>query len=77
MCRTITIPVVSQGSGTRSLTLREGHRLRMFENRVLRRLYGSKKREVTAVWRKLHREELHKLYCSPNIGKIIKSERKR
>jgi hypothetical protein len=45
-----------------SLTLREEHRLRVFENRVLRRIFGSKREEVTGGWRKLHNEELHSLY---------------
>jgi hypothetical protein len=53
--------------------LREEHRLRMFENRVLRRIFGSKGDEVTGEWRKLHNEELRDLYSSPSIIKIIKS----
>jgi hypothetical protein len=48
---------------TRSLTLREKHRLRVFENRVLRRIFESKTDQVTGGWRKLHNEELHNLYC--------------
>ena len=54
------------------LTLREEHRLRMFENRVLRRIFGSKRDGVTGEWRKLHNEELNNLYCSPNIVRVIK-----
>jgi hypothetical protein len=54
------------------LTLREEHRLRVLENRVLR-IFGPKKDEVTGDWRKLHNEELHKLYSSPNIIRMIKS----
>jgi hypothetical protein len=54
---------------TWSLTLREEHRLRVFENRVLRRIFGPKRDEVTGVWRKLRNEELHNLYSSPNIIK--------
>jgi hypothetical protein len=54
------------------LTLREEHRLRAFENRVLRRIFGSKRDEVTGVWRKLHNEELRNLYSSPSIIKMIK-----
>jgi hypothetical protein len=53
------------------------HRLRVFENRVLRRLYGPKKDEVTGGWIKLHNEELHDLYSSPRIIRIIKSRRMR
>jgi hypothetical protein len=56
-----------------SLTLREGHRLRVFENRVLRRIFGPKRDEVTGEWRKLHNEELHDWYSSPSIIRIIKS----
>jgi hypothetical protein len=58
---------------TRSLTLREEHRLRVFENRVLRRIFGPKRDEVTGGWRKLHNEELRDLYSSPSIIRIIKS----
>jgi hypothetical protein len=56
--------VVLYGCETWSLTLREEHRLRVFENRVLRRIFGSKRDEVTGGWRKLHDEELHNLYSS-------------
>jgi len=62
---------------TRSLTLREKRRLRVFENRVLRGIFGSKRDEVTGEWRKLHNEELNDLYCSPNIVRVIKSSRMR
>ena len=54
------------------LTLREERRLRMFENRVLRRIFGPKSDEVTGEGRKLHIEELSDLYCSPNITRVIK-----
>jgi hypothetical protein len=63
--------------GTWSLTLREEHRLRVFENRVLRRIFVSKRDEVTGEWRKLHNKELHGLYSSPSIIRIIKSRRMR
>jgi hypothetical protein len=59
------------------LTLREEHRLKVFENRVLRRIFGPKRDEVTGDWRKLHNEELHNMYSSPNIIRIIKSRRMR
>jgi hypothetical protein len=57
--------------------LREDHRLRVFENRVLRRIFGPKRDEVSGEWRKLHSEVLHILYSSPNIIRQIKSRRKR
>jgi hypothetical protein len=59
------------------LTLREEHRLRVFENRALRRIFGPKRDEVTGEWRKLHNKELHDLYSSPSIIRIIKSRRMR
>jgi hypothetical protein len=59
------------------LTLREEHRLRVFKNRVLRRIFGSKRDEVTREWRKLHNKELHDFYSSPSIIIIIKSQRMR
>ena len=55
-----------------SVTLREEHRLRVFENRVLRRIFGPKRDEVTGDWRKLHNEELNDLYSSPIIVRMIK-----
>jgi hypothetical protein len=63
--KTIILPVVLYGCETWSLTLREEHRLRLFENRVLRRIFGPKRDEVTGEWRKLHNKELHDLYSSP------------
>jgi hypothetical protein len=60
--RTIILPVVLYGCETWSLTLREEHRLRVFENRVLRRIFGPKRDGVTGKWRRLHNEELNDLY---------------
>jgi hypothetical protein len=57
--------------------LREEHRLRVFENRILRRIFGPKRDEVTGEWRKLHNEELHNLYSSPDIIRQVKSRRMR
>jgi hypothetical protein len=73
MYRTIILPVVLYGCETWSLTLREEHRLRVFENSVLRRIFGPKRDEVTGEWRRLHNEELNDLYSSPNIIRAIKS----
>jgi len=74
--RTIILPVVLYGCGTWSLTLREKCRLRVFENRVMRRIYGTKRGMVTGERRKLHNEELSDLY-SPNTVQVIKSRRMR
>jgi hypothetical protein len=74
---TIILPVVLYGCETLSLTLREQHRLRVFENRVLRRIFGPKRDEVTGEWRKSYNEELHILYSSPNITRQMKSRRMR
>jgi hypothetical protein len=68
---TIILPLVLYGCKAWSLTLREEHRLRMFENRLLRRIFGPKRDEVTGEWRKLHNEELCDLYSSPSIIRII------
>ena len=73
--RTIILPVVLYGCETWSLTLREERRLRVFENRVWRRVFGSKKDEVTGEWRKLHKEELNDVYSLPNIVRVVKSRR--
>ena len=69
--------VVLYGCETWSLTLREERRLRVLEDRVLRRTFGSKREEVTGEWSKLHNEELNGLYCSPNIVRVMKSRRMR
>jgi hypothetical protein len=60
-----------------NLTLREEHRLRVFEDRVLRRIFGPKRDEVTGGWRKLHKGELHNLYSSTSIIRMMKSRRMR
>jgi hypothetical protein len=75
--KTIILPVALYGCETWSLTLREEHRLRVFENRVLRRIFGPKRDEATGEWRRLHNEELNDLYSSPNIILLIKSRRMR
>jgi hypothetical protein len=67
--------VVLDGCKTWSLALREEHRLRVFENRVLRRIYGPKRDEVMGGRRKLHNEALHNLHCSPSIIRMIQSRR--
>jgi hypothetical protein len=75
ICKTVILPVVLYGCETWSLTLGEEHRLRVFENRVLK-IFGPK-REEDGSWRKLHNDELHNLYSSPNIVRVIKSRRMR
>jgi hypothetical protein len=74
---TIILPVVLYGCETWSLTLRKEHRMGVFENKVLRRTFGLKRDEVTGEWRKLHNEELHDLYSSTSIIRIIKASRMR
>jgi hypothetical protein len=69
--------VVLNGCETWSLTLREERRLKVFENRALRRIFGPKRDEVTGEWRKLHNEELNDLYSLPNIVSVIESRRLR
>jgi hypothetical protein len=71
--KTIILPVVLYGSETWSLTLREEHRLRVFGNRVLRRIFRPKGDKVTGGWRKLRNEELHNLYSPASIIRMIKS----
>jgi len=71
--RIIILPVVLYGCETWSLTLRGERKLRVFENMVLRRIFGPRRDEVTGEWRRLHNEELNDLYCSLNIVRIIKS----
>jgi hypothetical protein len=71
--KTIILPVVLYGCETWSLRVRKEHRLRVFEKRVLRRILGPKRKEVTGGWRKLHNEELHNVCTLPSIIRIIKS----
>ncbi|KAJ4429626.1 hypothetical protein ANN_21827 [Periplaneta americana] len=75
--KTVILPVVLYGCETWTLTLREEHRLRVFENKVLRKIFGAKRDEVTGEWRKLHNTELHALYSSPDIIRNLKSRRLR
>ena len=71
-CSYMILPVVLYGCDTWSMTLREEHRLRVFENKVLRRIFGPKREKVTGEWRKLHFEELHDLCSSTNVIRLIK-----
>ncbi|KAJ4429512.1 hypothetical protein ANN_21681 [Periplaneta americana] len=75
--KTVILPVLLYGCETWTLTVREEHRFRVFENKVLRKIFGAKRDEVTGEWRKLHNIELHALYSSPDIIRNIKSRRLR
>jgi hypothetical protein len=75
--RTIILPVALYGYETWSLTLREEQRVRVFENRVLRRIFGPKRDEARGDWRRRHNKELNNLYSSPNIIRVIKLRRMR
>ncbi|KAJ4434747.1 hypothetical protein ANN_23316 [Periplaneta americana] len=75
--KTVILPVVLYGCETWTLTLKEEQRLRVFANKVLRKIFGAKWDEVTGEWRTLHNAELHALYSSPDIIRNIKSRRLR
>jgi hypothetical protein len=75
--KTIILPVALYGCETWLLTLRVEHRLRVFENWVLRKIFGVKRHEVMGGWRKLHTEELHSLYSSASMIRMMKSSRMR
>ena len=72
MYRNIILSLVLYGCKTWSLTMREERKLRVYENMMLRRIFGPRMDKVTGEWRRLHNEELNDLYCSPNIVRVIK-----
>jgi hypothetical protein len=76
ICTTIILPVVLYGCESWSPTLREECRLRVFENKVLRRIFGPKRDEEAGEWRRLHKKELYALYSSSNIIRMIKPRRR-
>jgi len=71
------LPAVVYECGTWSLIMREKRRMRVFENRMLRRIFRPKRDEVIGEWKKLHKEELSELYCWPHTVHMIKSRRMR
>jgi hypothetical protein len=75
--RTLILPVLLYGCKTWSLTLREERRLRVYENKVLTKVFEPKRDKVTRNWRRLHRDELYDLYPSPNMIRVIKTRRMR
>jgi len=75
--RTIIFPVVLYGCEAWSLALREERKVRLFENMVLRRIFGPRRDEVSGEWRRLHNEKLNDLYSSPNIVRVVKPRRMR
>jgi hypothetical protein len=75
--KTVILPVVLYECETWSLTIREENRLGVFENRILRRIYGRLREEMSGGWRKLHNEEHHNLYSSPGIIRMIRPRRMR
>jgi hypothetical protein len=77
MYRSIIFPLVLYWCESLSLTLKEEHKLRVCENRVLRRIFRQRRNEVTGGWRGLHNEEVHNLYSAPSIIRMIKSLRMR
>ena len=75
--RTVILPVILYGCESWSTTVADEQKLRVFENKILRKIYGPKRDEMTGEWRRLHNEELHGLYDSPDVVKIMKSRRLR